>query len=817
MTSELPGNRSVGPVPSLTLAEARARAAQLSDVSYDVEIDLTDDQTFRSRVTVRFASNQPETFLELHGGRDVQVTVNDAPAEPAYDGARIALAGLLTGPADRNEVVVEARLAYVTDGDGMHAFTDPADGERYVSAYVGVDITQRVFACFDQTDLKAPIALRVVADPAWTVLSNSAVAAGSASTQAGGWEFASTPPIPIDLFVLCAGPWHSRTFEHAGLPMGWHARRSLAAELDRDFDELRRITEQCFDHYAQLFDEPFPFDSYDQVLVPELNWGAMENPGCVTFRDEFIPRGRVTDVERQARAMVVAHEMAHMWFGDLVSLTWWEDIWLNESFAEYMGFRVSEDAAGFAGAWVGFQVTHTRSAMVADRRRSTHPVAPLPEDVPDVDTASTNFDAISYVKGASALRQLVTWMGDEHFLAGVNAHLTAHRFGNATLADLVGALDEASPREVRAWAEVWLRQSGHDTIRVERDGDVPVLVRDGVRPHRFLVAAYDDGLAELGQTVVDLDAAPVRLEGWAGRVVVPNPHGETFARLRLDELSWSAVEDGLGGLEDDLARSVLWAAAMDAVSCRDLAVAQYLAMVERHLPAERHVSLVTAVVDATLGPILSTRVPAADAVAVHERVAAACRAGLEGGGDPVSFTRALARASRDVDELRRWLADDRTDHDVALDPQLRWRMVARLAGLGGLDAAAIEDERRRDGTAEGDLGAATALASRPTEEAKAEAWSALTQDEISNRRFTATAAGLWPAEHAELAGPYLSRYLAAGPRWAARGPAFSQVVGRGFPAFHLDDGQLGLLRDALSGDVPTVLRRHWQDALDDRA
>ena len=432
-------------MPSLTLAEARARAAQLSDVSYGLEIDLIDEQTFGSRVTIRFASNRPETFLELHRGEDVTVTVNGVGVDPAYDGHRIQLTGLRAD--SENEVVVEARLPYVTDGDGMHTFTDPVDGERYVSAYVGVDITQRVFACFDQVDLKAPITLRVVADPNWTVLSNSPVASHRGQrTQADSWEFTPTPPIPIDLFVLCAGPWHSRTFEHAGLPMGWHARRSLAPELDRDFDELRRITEQCFDHYAGLFDEPFPFDTYDQVLVPELNWGAMENPGCVTFRDEFLPRGRVTEVERRTRAMVIAHEMSHMWFGDLVTQTWWEDIWLNESFAEYMGFRVSEDAAGFAGTWIGFQVTHKPSAMVADRRRSTHPVAPLPEEVPDVDTASTNFDAISYVKGASSLRQLVTWMGDADFLAGVNAHLTKHRFGNATLADLVDALDEASPR-----------------------------------------------------------------------------------------------------------------------------------------------------------------------------------------------------------------------------------------------------------------------------------------------------------------------------------------------------------------------------------
>ncbi|HEX5088989.1 MAG TPA: aminopeptidase N [Nocardioides sp.] len=794
-------------MPSLTLAEARARAAQLSDVSYAVEIDLTDPASFRSRATVRFASRAPETFLELHRGQDVRVSVNGVAVDAAYDGTRI----LLTGLVDRNEVVVDTRLPYVTDGDGMHTFTDPADGERYVSAYVGIDITQRVFACFDQVDLKAPVAVRVVADPSWTVLSNAPGTQG-----AGAWEFAPTPPIPIDLFVLCAGPWHSRTFEHAGLPMGWHARASIRGELDRDFDELRRVTEQCFDHFGELFDEPFPFDTYDQVFVPGLNWGAMENPGCVTYRDEMLPRGRVTEVERRQRAMVIAHEMSHMWFGDLVTQTWWEDLWLNESFAEYMGFRVSEAAAGFEGTWVGFQVTHKPRAMVADRRRSTHPVAPLPEDVPDVDTASTNFDAISYVKGASALRQLVTWMGDEDFLAGVNAHLTRHRFGNATLADLVDALDDASPRDVRSWADVWLRDAGHDTIRVERDGGVAVLVREGKRPHRLLVTAYDDALAECDSRWVDLDDEPVRLDDWPGRVVVPNSHGETFARVVLDERSWAAVEDGLGSLEDDLARSVLWCTALDAVYARDLPVERYLDLVERHLPAERSSSIVTTVPQSTLGPVLSRRVPAAQAATVHERVAAACRAGLDAGSDPEGFTRGLARASRDVTELGRWLTEGRTDHDVELDPQLRWQVVHRLALLGALDAGAIEAERRRDGTADGDLGAATALAARPTADAKDEAWASLVGEDVSNRQFTAVTSGLWPAEQAGLAAAYLPRYLEAGPRWAARGPAFAQTVGVGFPAFHLDEAQLDLLREALAGELPTVLRRQWEDVLDDR-
>jgi len=797
-------------VPSLTLPEARARAAQLSDVSYDVEIDLTDDSMFWSRVTVEFASSGPETFLELRRGTDVTVTVNGADLPSAYDGSRIALTGLLTGPGERNEVVVEARLPYVTDGEGMHTFTDPVDGERYVSAYVGIDITQRVFACFDQADLKAPIALRVGADPAWTVLSNAPMA----MTQAGAWEFATTPPIPVDLFVLCAGPWHSRTFRHRGLPMGWHARASLGAELDRDFDELRRITEQCFDHYTSIFDEPFPFDTYDQVFVPGLNWGAMENPGCVTYRDEMLPRGKVHDEARRLRAMVVAHEMAHMWFGDLVTQRWWDDTWLTESFADYMGFEVAQSVAGFPGTRLSFETRFKPEGYAADRRRSTHPVAPLPEDVPDVATATTNFDAISYAKGNAAIRQLVTWLGTEDFLAGVNVHLTRHRFANATLDDLVDALDGVSSRDVRGWAEVWLRSAGHDTIRVERDGEVPVLVRQGTRPHRLRVSAYDDAMGAVGDRWVELEDQPVPLPEWDGRVVVPNSSGETFARIVLDERSRVAASRHLLAVADPLARGLLWTLVLD------LPVEDQLDLVERHLAAEPHPTLVEAVVEHLARRVLSRRVPPGEAPGVHDRLGGCFRTGLASGSEEqraVALVRGLAMTSHDDDELRRWLTAGRTDQGHELDPALRWSVVHRLAGLGALDADGIEEERRRDGTAQGDLGAATALAARPTAEAKAEAWAAMRTAEVSNRRFSALARGLWSPEQAELVAAYVPAYAAAAPGLCQRGSAFAAGVGAAFPALFLDDAQLDLFRAALRGDVPAVLRRAWEDALDDRA
>ena len=759
---------------------------------------------------MRFASTGHEIFLELTDAADLRVSVNGAPVESAYDGRRIALTGL----TDLNEVVVEARLPYVTDGDGMHIFTDPADGETYASAYIGMDVAQRVFACFDQNDLKAAVDLTVSADPRWTVLGNGR----ELERDGGSWRFETTRPIPVAMFVVCAGPWHSRTWEHAGLPFGWHARRSLAAELDRDFEDLRTVTEACFDHYATLFTEPYAFDSYDQAFVPGQNWGALETPGCVTYRDEFLPRGRLTDVVRIDRTATIAHEMAHMWFGDLVTMTWWEDTWLQESFADYMGYRVAADALGEPRALLAGEIGRKPVAFDADQRRSTHPIAPEPEEVPDVDAAANNFDMISYAKGNAALRQLVTWLGDETFLAGLNAYLTRHRHGNATLSDFVAALDAVSDRDVLDWAERWLRTTGFDTIRVTRDRGVPVLTREGSRPHRIRVTAYDDELAELGSRFVDLAEEPVRLDEWAGRIVVPNSHGETFAKLVLDTHSWEAVMRGLSGLDDPMVRAVLWTAAFGLVRSRELSAAEFLTLVSRHLPTEREVGIIRMVVRRARGAVVQ-RLPADEAESALELLGQACRLGVAATDDEqarIELTRSQAASTHDRAALRSWLDHGVTDAGVELDPALRWAVVHRLAALGDLDVAAIDEERERDGTIEGVLGAATARAAAPTPEAKAAAWALVVDDEqVSNRMLGAVCGGLFDPEQADLVAPYVAAYLAEAPRLARRGQAFAQEVHRAFPQVALSAEQLRRFEDALQGDLPTVLRRGWEDRLDD--
>ncbi|GAB2918549.1 aminopeptidase N [Rhodococcus aerolatus] len=795
---------------SLTLTEARARAADLSEVSYAVHLDLREPGRgdFGSRTTARFTTASGSTFLELTGASELRLTVDGAAREPAYDGVRLHL-DLPPGP---HEVVVDARLPLVTDGDGMHVVTDPADGATYVSAYLGMDVAQKVFCCADQNDVKAPLTLTVDADPAATVLANGRATRDGHDAGDGRWEFATTPPLPTAMVVVCAGPWHSRTWTHAGLPFGWHARASLAADLDRDFDELRATTEACFDHYATLFDEPYAFDSYDQAFVPGQNWGALETPGCVTYRDELLPRGRTTEVQRGARTTTIAHEMAHMWFGDLVTMTWWEDTWLQESFADYMGYRVAADACGRTDAPLRREVQRKVTGYDADRRRSTHPVAPRPEDVPDVDAAAGNFDMISYAKGNAALHQLVVWLGDAAFLRGVNAYLSRHRFGNATLDDLVTALDDASDRDVRAWAQAWLRTSGHDTLRV----DGGALVSDGTRPHRVGVAALEPPTGRVVErTVVDV---PAELPSWAGLAVVPNAGGETFARLDLDDATWSTVARHLLAVDDPLLRAVLWSTAATRVQTRTDPAAAHVALVADQLPTEPHWLLVDAVLTRTLGRVLPLRVAADDVVEVERTLAAACADGLARAGDDpdllAAWASGLAATTDDPGLLRGWLDGGAP---LALTPTLRWAVVRRLAELGAAEAEVVEDERRRDGSVQGDLGAARALAARPTAAAKEQAWAEVAAPDVGNRRFEAVTAGLFTPRHADLVRPFVARYLAEAPGWAARGQAFARTVGRAFPAVPLDTGQVDALRAALAGDVPPVLARQWADHLDDLA
>ncbi|WP_075016702.1 aminopeptidase N [Actinacidiphila rubida] len=823
-------------MPALTRAEAETRARDLSVQRYAIDLDLTrGEEVFGSTTVIRFtALRDCDTFAEVRPAALHRVALDGRALDPALlDGNRLPLTGLTAG---EHELRVEADMRYSRTGEGMHRFTDPADGEVYVYTQLFLDDVQRVAAAFDQPDLKAVFDVEVTAPEEWTVLGNAL----GTRTAPGRWKLATTPPLATYLLCVVAGPYHSVRTEHAGIPFGLHCRRSLAPYLDRDADDLFDITRTCFDRYHELFDEPYPFDSYDQAFVPEFNAGAMENPGLVTFRDEYVSRSAVTPTEAQFRAVVIAHEMAHMWFGDLVTLRWWDDIWLNESFAEYMGYQVVSEATRFTGTWNDFAVVRKAWGSDADQRPSTHPVAPAPEAVPDTASALTNFDGISYAKGASALRQLVAWLGRKEFLAGINEHFARHRFGNAALADFIDSLSTATDRDVPAWADAWLRTSGLDTLTPAAspapNGWRLEVNHSGGRPHRIGVGLYDRAVADAGRLVerdrstLDITATAVvekrELSGPRPDLILLNDGDLTFAKIRFDERSWETLSATLSSLPDALSRAVAWNAARDLVRDGRIAPREHLALTCRHLPAESDPYLVegvltfarTVLADRYLAPSLRTEALGS--------LGEASRAVLATGRaeTALSATRALidcAVTGQDAAELRGWYEDGAIPGAPALDPELRWRMLLRLCVLGAAGAAEIEAELARDGSAKGLEGAARCRAALPDEAAKEAAWQAMFHDDsLSNYLFAATAQGFWHPEQAELLAPFAGRFFPDAAALAARrGPAIAEAIGRyAFPFTAVDAGTLALGREAVTaGAVTPALRRALADRLDDGA
>ncbi|SCG61359.1 aminopeptidase N [Micromonospora zamorensis] len=822
-------------MPSLTRVEATARGAAITVESYQVDLDLTGGtELFRSRVEIRFrATAGTATFAEVKPAKLLGVRLNDRDLDPGLlTDNRLPLDDLL---AD-NTLVVEAEMAYSRTGEGMHRFVDPADGETYLYAMSFLDNVQRIFAAFDQPDLKAPFTLSVTAPPEWTVSGNAEVAANPAP---GRWEFAPTAPLATYFFSLIAGPYHVRRAEHDGVPLGIYCRRSLAEHLDADAEEIFTVTRQCLDRFHQLFTERYPFGKYDQAFVPEFNAGAMENPGIVTFRDDYVFRSAVTDSQRELRATTIAHEMAHMWFGDLVTMRWWDDLWLNESFAEYLGTRVTAEATRFDQAWTTFAMRRKAWGYAADQRPSTHPVAP--DEVADTDEGLLNFDGISYAKGASVLRQLVAWLGDEAFLAGLNAHFAAHRFGNATLDDLLASLSIASGRDLSGWAELWLRRPQVNTLRaevaVDADGhyaEVAVVQtapapHKVLRPHRIGVGRYSmDGTVERDEVDIDPAADGARtvlgeLTGApAARLLLLNDGDLSFAKVRLDPASADAVPLVLPGLTDPLARAVLWSEALDAATDGERPVTGLVELMVAALPAETEVIIAEDVLTLSRSLIDRYLDPLARSTALA-RVAGACQRLLDGAQAGESLQLAAARgwiaATTDADLLVGWLAGRDVPSGLKVDAELRWAVLRRLVVLGAAGEAEIAIEAAADNSSTGAERAARCRAALPDPAAKQAAWEIIVRDtELSSRPLEATAEGFWQPEQAELTAAYIDRYFADMPAAARRRTPWTadRVAALAFPRYAVAQPTREAAAALLARDDLTPgLRRVVTDADDD--
>ena len=833
--------------PNLTRDQARERATTIDVSHYDVELDLTDgsgkpgEKTFRSTSTVTFtATPGSQTFIDLVAPTLISATLNGKELDVSGFDESVGLT--LADLAADNELVVVADCAYSHTGEGLHRFVDPTDDSVYLYSQFETADAKRMFACFDQPDLKATYTITVTAPEDWKVISNAL----TESIDGGVHRFAETPVMSTYLVALIAGPYaewtDTYTDDHGSIPLGIYCRASLAEFMDSE--RLFTETKQGFSFYHKNFGIPYAFGKYDQLFVPEFNAGAMENAGAVTFLEDYVFRSRVTNYNYERRAETVLHEMAHMWFGDLVTMKWWDDLWLNESFATFASVLCQSEATEYTSAWTTFANVEKSWAYRQDQLPSTHPVA---ADIPDIAAVEVNFDGITYAKGASVLKQLVAYVGVDDFLAGLRDYFTAHKFGNATFSDLLAALEKSSGRDLSDWGSQWLKTTGINVIRPDFEVDDSgaftrfAIIQDGAAPgagetrvHRMRVGIYDDnasGALERVQSVeLDVEGSVTEVADLVGvprgKLILLNDDDLTYASVRLDPESLETATARIGDITDSMPRTLVWSAAWEMTRQAEMKARDFVALVEHGIAAETEIGVVQRVLLQATTAIESYADPGWAATVgwpgFSSRLLELARAAESGSDHQLAFINTLL-AGRLFDQqiavVRALLdGDDPADHGLAgltIDTDLRWKLVLALATAGAIDSdpsntPVIDAEAKRDNTSAGTRQAATARAARPLAEAKADAWSqAIDDDTLSNIYTRAVVAGFDRPGQAELLSQYVDKYFAAVPEvWSRRSSEVAQTVVNGlYPSWEITPEALAKADEFLSNDHPAALKR----------
>lgn len=838
-------------LPNLTREQAVERAALVTVAGYRIDLDLTDrngapgERTFRSITTVVFdALAGADTVIDIAADTVRSATLNGRDIDVSgYDESTgISLQGL----ADRNVVVVDADCRYSNTGEGLHRFVDPVDDEVYLYSQFETADAKRMFACFDQPDLKATFDVRVTAPRHWKVISNSAAVSVNDAAQHRVHTFATTPRMSTYLVALIAGPYaewkDSYVDEHGEIPLGIYCRASLAQYMDAE--RLFTQTKQGFGFYHKNFGMPYAFGKYDQLFVPEFNAGAMENAGAVTLLEDYVFRSKVTRASYERRAETVLHEMAHMWFGDLVTMAWWDDLWLNESFATFASVLCQSEATEFTEAWTTFATVEKSWAYRQDQLPSTHPIA---ADIPDLAAVEVNFDGITYAKGASVLKQLVAYVGLEHFLAGLRDYFRAHAFGNATFDDLVAALEKASGRDLSDWGRQWLKTTGLNTLRPDFDVDDRgrftrfAVTQSGAAPgagetrvHRLVIGIYDDDgsgkLVRVHRAELDVEGpvteVPALVGVSRGKLVLVNDDDLTYCSVRLDAESLGTALDRIADIAEPLPRSLVWSAAWEMTREAELRARDFVALVAGGVQGETEVGVAQRLLLQAQTALSSYAEP--EWARDHgwpqfaDRLLELARAAETGSDHQLAFVNALCSSllsTRHVVTLA-----DLLDHDPAelglagleIDTDLRWRIVTALAAAGEIDADGpatpfIDAEVQRDPTAAGKRHAAQAAAARPQLPVKEQAWTTVVEDDtLANITARSMIAGIaQPGQH-ELLKPFTPRYFEAIPGvWARRSSEVAQTVVVGlYPAWDISDEGIAAADRFLSDpQVPAALRR----------
>jgi aminopeptidase N len=803
---------------SLRRSEAEQRAAHLKIVGMRVELDLTDPSaaTFGSRTTIRFESRSPETFIEFRGRELNSAVLNGVELDPgAWRVGRLPLAGL----APVNTLVVRGQMAYSSDGEGLHRHVDPEDRRTYLYAMSFLDAAPRWFACFDQPDLKAPYVFDIAAPADWTVLGNGP----SRLRGPGRWQVVPRGPLATYFTTLVAGPYASVYDEHDGIPLGLHVRASLRDRLLAEAPDILTVTKQSFDYYHQRFEARYAFGEYHQAFVPDFNAGAMENPGCVTFRDHFIYRGRTTEADRGRRAGIIAHEMAHQWFGDLVTMRWWDDLWLNESFAEYLAHRCCSEATDYP-LWTEFGIVRKDWGAIADQAPSTHPVAG--NGAEDAATALQDFDGISYAKGAAVLKQLATYLGEEVFLAGLRSYFDHYGFANASLRDLVDAWSAAGGTKLDHWVRSWLQTTGMDIIDVRGAApDVSVIKIDAGaearRSHAITVGAIDGrGVITTAADAI-LDNVPVRVTVPTDTaVIIPDLRDATWAKIRFGPQDWSGLAAVLPLVADEIATVVIYNAIRDAV--RDAAFAPALAIevIASSVPTAGSDLIMASVLhfaqDQLAGAYCQVPNRLRRLARVHTLAQQILAGSVPGSDRQLTAFRLAVRSAQDWQLLSRWYRGSALPEGLGLDPELSWEIVERAAALLD-DPSLITDALLRDPSASAHVHAARARAALPSTEAKQAAWATLMRpSSLTPYEIYAVAEGFFEPGQEELTDPYVHRYFAeiAATAEFRAGWSLGAVAARAYPSLAASPATLQLANQALAGPLAPPLRRALLDGTD---
>ena len=775
------------PGQNLTRIEAQERAAALEVQSYQVEIDLTQGaEFFGSTTRVRFTSKTPgiSTFIDAITNSVHSVVLNGEVLDPAVvsDGIRIQLPSI----AAENELVVVAQGKYTNTGEGLHRFVDPVDQEVYLYTQFEVPDSRRMFAVFEQPDLKATFQFNITAPSYWKVVSNSPTpAANDLREGVSVWNFEPTPRISSYITALVAGPYvevNDQLVSSSGktIPLGVFCRKSLFEFLDAEY--VFEKTKQGFEFFEQQFDYPYPFEKYDQLFVPEFNAGAMENAGAVTFTETYVFRSKVTDAVKERRVVTILHELAHMWFGDLVTMRWWSDLWLNESFAEYMSTLATQEATEWHGAWATFASLEKSWAYRQDQLPSTHPIV---AEINDLEDVQVNFDGITYAKGASVLKQLVAWVGQEPFMRGVSDYFNKHAFQNTELKDLLKELENQSGRDLSEWSKLWLETAGVNTLRpeiVEKEGMIEsfAILQSAIddypylRPHRIAIGLYEEQSGKIVRTdriELDVEGAKTQVPELAGKkrpaLILLNDDDLTYAKIRMDESSWSFALDKLSSIEDPLARALVWGSAWDATRDGETSPRDFIKLALRHIEFETESTTMLTILRQLLTvanlyvaePNRSTeQLALADGLWA---LAQNSKAGSDAQLQFVKFFAQFARSEKQLSNVSALLHGEIKLASLTIDTDLRWELVTALAVGGKISVEQLDQELAADNTANGQKYHVAAVAALPDNSSKQAMFTKLVAtDELSNALVNSASLAFGRVLNPEVLQVFVAQYFA---------------------------------------------------------